>query len=508
MSENEKALPQAGPEKLTQNSAKTVQIDRKDRIFLVLTLAFCVLLVDTFLFNLPGAGITVAVAAWYGLLLAYMGKGRLRRGESRFLLAVNLLLAMTFAVTSNWYFRLWNLGALLLLLPIHATALSGAANRPWWQASMLTERLRLLLEGVFCNLGAVGAAATGAKKGPGKRIWTAVLGSAAAAAMVLLLLPVLSSADALFSSATGSFLRFCREHLTGGIARLLLGLALTPFLFGLLYALRRPRGNPVKAAKDRTADPLLFVILLSAMIALYLLFLGVQSAGLFGGAEYLARRGIRYADWARSGFFQMTGVTAVNLAVTLTAVRFSSRGRGGWHAVSSLTSALIAESFLLLASAGWRMTLYVSAYGLSFKRVMTYWGMVMMAIFLTAALLSVRKKDFSFCRAAFLAALIGWVAINCVPVDALVAKDSVDRYLAGESAVVDVSYLTGELSYDTLRQLERLDGKQLVRAYDAGYKGPNLTLGARIGQRREAARCECARWESWSLSASLAGRTK
>ena len=56
---------------------------------------------------------------------------------------------------------------------------------------------------------------------------------------------------------------------------------------------------------------------LAAVAALYLLFLGVQSAGLFGGAEYLAQKGLSYAEWARSGFFQMVGVTVVNLTLLL-----------------------------------------------------------------------------------------------------------------------------------------------------------------------------------------------
>ena len=79
------------------------------------------------------------------------------------------------------------------------------------------------------------------------------------------------------------------------------------------------------------------------------------------------------------------------------------------------------------------MTLYVDAYGLSFKRCMTYWGMGMMAAFLLAAAWKVRRPDFRFCRVAFPLALAGWLVINCVPVDYLVAKDQVDRYLAGES---------------------------------------------------------------------------
>lgn len=58
-----------------------------------------------------------------------------------------------------------------------------------------------------------------------------------------------------------------------------------------------------------------------------------MSAGLFGGAEYLAQRGISYAEWARSGFFQMVGVTTVNLSVTMAALSFSRREVRSWRAV-------------------------------------------------------------------------------------------------------------------------------------------------------------------------------
>ena len=118
---------------------------------------------------------------------------------------------------------------------------------------------------------------------------------------------------------------------------------------------------------------------------------------------------------------------------------------------------------MLLVSAGVRMTLYVEAYGLSFKRFLTYWGMGMMAAFLLAAAWKVHRPDFRFCRVVFPLALAGWLVINCVPVDYLVAKDQVDRYLAGESAALDVEYLLYDLSYDTLAQLRRLDGAEIFR---------------------------------------------
>ncbi len=44
------------------------------------------------------------------------------------------------------------------------------------------------------------------------------------------------------------------------------------------------------------------VTVLAVLDVLYAFFLAVQCAALFGGADYLARVGISYASYARSGF--------------------------------------------------------------------------------------------------------------------------------------------------------------------------------------------------------------
>ena len=45
------------------------------------------------------------------------------------------------------------------------------------------------------------------------------------------------------------------------------------------------------------------VLALAAVDGLYLAFLAVQSAGLFGGPDYVESLGGSHAEWARSGFF-------------------------------------------------------------------------------------------------------------------------------------------------------------------------------------------------------------
>lgn len=504
MNEKENTPPKAEVIQYAQNAGKFYETAGKERGFLAATLVFCILLADTVLWYGPAAGTGLAVGIWYVLLFAYVGPEGFKRGESQVLLVMNLLLASTLVLTSNRYFRIWNLLALMALVPIHMFALSGAAALPWWRPAMVWERLRLLCDGLFCNAGAAFSALSRSEE-RGRRRLAVAAGCLGALGLVAVLLPVLVSADTLFAMAVRGLLLFIREHLSTGLYRCGVGVLLTPFVFGLLYRLGHPEPlkKPVRP-KARTADGAGFVMVLAALDGMYLLFLAVQSVGLFGGAEYLSQKGISYADWARSGFFQMVSVTVVNLAVILLAVTFSRRPGRSWTALRALSAVLTAESLFLLASSVWRMSLYVSAYGLSFKRVMTYWGMAVMAVFLTAAARKIWRPGFAFCRVAFLAALLCWVAVSFVPVDYLVAKDHVDRYLDGTTNVVDVEYLAEDLSYDALSPLERLDENQSVSRYAGADWDGTQTLSELLNSRRAEARRECSHWESWSLSACLA----
>lgn len=502
MDNMEKALVPEGAAQPAQTPRKIYETIPHGRLLLAGALALCLLLVNAA--GWPwGMGNTVTVFAWYALLLAAVGRETLaRRRESRVLLVYNLLLAASFALTSNPWFQVWNFLALMLLVPLHTASLSAGELLPWWRPAMAGERLGLLCRGAFCHLGAAPAALSAGRERKSVSL-TVVLGSAAALGLVSVLLPVLASADALFAAATRDLTEFIRLHFARGLWKLLWALALTPFLFGLLYSLRR---EPAKAGPHPlyTLDAALFAIVLGALDALYLLFLAVQSAGLFGGPEYLAQRGVSYAEWARSGFFQMVGVTILNLAALMAALTLSRQEGRAWRVLRGLAAALTGESLILLASAAWRMTLYVSVYGLSFKRCMTYWGMVMMALFLLAALEKIRKPERSFCRRAVPLALAGWLVINCVPVDYLVAKDQVDRYLSRKSPILSVHYLAYSLSYETLSQLERLDPSLSLAICEGDWWNRQDTAGALVEKRRAAARAECADWRSWNLSACLA----
>lgn len=502
MNDLENALPPEGGAELTQNPPSPVGPDRRDRPLLALTMLFCLFVADTFPLDLFNGGMTALVLAWYLLVFLFVRPAGMSQRSNQLLFLTNLLLAWSLVLTSSLNFRVWNALALLALVPLHAVGLSGAGRLPWWRPAMLWERLCLLIGGLFGRPGdAFAVLSPSAPKGRRTAAWA--LGLGAAALLAAALLPVLASADALFAAVTAELRTAFRLHFSIGFSKFLFALVLTPCFFGLLRSLRQPRPLTWELRRHTVQAPA-FLPALAVLVLLYLLFLAVQSAGLFGGPAYLQAQGLSYAQWARSGFFQMVGVTVVNLSVLLATLTFARREGRSWRFLRGLAAVLVAESLVLLCSAAWRMTLYVTAYGLSFKRLLAYWGMGMMALFFLAALGKVLRPDFAFCKAAFPLALAGWLVLNCIPADYLVAKNQVDRYLDGRSGgAISVHYLAYVLSYDALSQLERLPDRPLA-AYEQDWWDPEETLSQLLALRREAARASCSHWRTWSLSAWLA----
>lgn len=492
---------------------RVYETDGKDRAGLALALGLGILLADLLVGNYqgyPGLGITLLVLAWEGVMFWYAGGKNaahaLKRRPSLWLTAAVVLLALCFAVFSSRWFWFCNICALPCLMVVQMFEVFGNRSYPWSRPIMLCERALLLLDGLLDRLPASLRVLTGPRSGS-KRMWYVLGGLAVTLPLLGVVLPLLASADQVFNLLAGEAITFLVRNFGSLLGRLLLGALLTPPLFGLLYLLRRPGAAVLGAAKTSApaagVDPALSATVLALLNLVYLLFVGVQFRALFGGADYLAAVGLSYAEYARSGFFQLVWVSCINLAVVVAAVQFSAQVGRLWRAVQGLSSVMVVLSGILLVSAAWRMSLYVGLYGLSFKRFLTYWGMGMLVIFFTAAVLKIWRKNFSFFRVLFAASVAGWLLLNAANVDAVVSRYNVNLYLSGNNAVMDLPYLA-HLSYSALPALEDLDGGMTVYHDSDGNSTSDYTLENLLRDQRTAAAEEAASWRTWTLSAQLA----
>ena len=460
--------------------------DRRERRLLPLSLLLAYLFVSFCLdrrgIRCQGFGVTALAAGWYGALFCYRGTGGMQRSVNRVLMGAVVLLALTFTIFSNQWFRLWNRWVLLLLIAVHTWELCGGTRLPWHRAGMLLERLLLLVCGPFVRCGAMADTVRSLKSRQGFSRWFPVLAGVGVTLPLLWgVTIVLMDADALFALVAGDAIAWLERHFGQVVLRLILAACGMPFLFSLLYFAAHTEAKPQEKKGMKELDVLPAVILLGALDTLYIFFLTVQGVALFGDQTYLQRAGISFAEYARSGFFQLVGLAGVNIALILAVIWLCRRDKR----LQVLSTALVMLTGVLLLSAAWRMTLYVSAYGLSFKRLLTYWGMVILAVFLGLTVRKIWKKDFMFFRTAAPAALAWWLLLNYCNADALVSRYNVRQVEGGRLAYSAVE--------DLLYHRSGYDGLTILAEH--------LTDPDILPWVLEDAAADCESWTSWSVSA-------
>lgn len=444
-------------------------------------------------YRIPGFGLTGATLAHLAIvLIALRGKARLDRTTIP-LLAASAVLALLPSLTWNPTLRVyaalvaWGVGILAAYL---ASGLASALHaRTTIALTSALEAVELHIASAFSNLirpiRALQAeryvrATTPETLAARSRVRAIALGVALAALLLMVVVPMLISADAMFSQATARLMKnVLSVTLPTATWRLLQVAALWPLLFGVLWGLARSRQAPhVLSDVRRSCAPLLTlpaltaIILLGAAVVVYALFLWVQALYLFGGAKVVGVAG-GYASYARSGFFELVTVAAINVAVALAGVRSAasrSATSGATTGAASATKAsktsvvvvrvlvfvLIAQTVALLASAVFRMNLYVDTYGLTLLRMLTYLGMAFIVVALAGLAVEAVRSGYGYFRLLVWAGIVLWTGFIALNPDGRIAEYNVESFRSGHIEQLDLYYFPtlGPAGHDALRDLE------------------------------------------------------
>ncbi len=292
------------------------------------------------------------------------------------------------------------------------------------------------------------AEAGGERSSTVKRVLRAV---AIAIPAMLVLLAVLSGADMVFSRTVGNFFANILDTINiFSLFRLILSAAVALYLFGLLCSAGEPLAGSSEANPPKKADMLILNILLVSILTVYTVFCVIQFKYLFCGAEL--PYGLSYTDYARRGFFELLGLSAVNIALILFTVR--RRGGGpGKAAANGLCCYMCAVTAVLLVSSFYRMLLYCGDDGLTRLRLFVLGFLIFEALGLAATAVYIFKPVFNPGLVYLGLGLIYYIILNLVPVDYFVAKSQVDMYLSGRRTEL---YYAFTLSADAAPQLARI----------------------------------------------------
>jgi hypothetical protein len=436
----------------------------------------------------PGLGVLVFVAVYFTAVMAVLGKKARWNRRSLVLLGAALVLSVCCTLYALWGFTVINCFLILLLAAAATFQLSGQSCQGLGCAAILPETVKLSVWALVGGLNKPWEAlkSLGFKNSSTTR--RVVLAVVVSLPVVGVVMALLLSADAVFASFFQGLIQALEALSLGRVIwHLVRGLGLSLFVASGLFFLREtppePAENHEKKAQKNALPLLVSALLLDGV---YCLFCSVQLRYLFGGHEAASMAG-GWASYAREGFFQLVAVAAINLGLCLAGFQrpaYSSRAQRWLQLADSL---MLVFTAVILLSALRRMELYIAVFGLSVLRLMTLWGMAVLAVGLLAAGWKLWHPRFSFFAVVAPVALGSWCVLCLCNPGGIIARHNVNAYLAGDLTTVDVDYLEN-LTTDALPALYTLE--------EADPQNPSITALV----RRVEASTEDIPWTAWKAS--------
>ena len=146
---------------------------------------------------------------------------------------------------------------------------------------------------------------------------------------------------------------------------------------------------------------------------------------------------------------------------------------------------------ILLVSSFYRMSLYSAEYGLTRLRFLVFGFLIFEAIGLIFTFVYIARPKFNIIAIYSVIALSYYLLLNVVPMDAIIARNQIDRYFA--TGGNGIEYVMN-LSADAAEQVARLEVSD----------NPKTVLQAENFQVRVNLREEG--WRQWNLSVARASR--
>ncbi len=281
---------------------------------------------------------------------------------------------------------------------------------------------------------------------------------------ILMAIPVLFVFLFLFSSADLIFQKYVSDLISIDIEpetvfRSILVLIATLVYIGAYSYSFREKENQIEAqqnSKSHSVGHIESSILLGSVNVLFFIFILVQLAYLFGGESNISSQGFTYAEYARRGFFELITVAIISLLLLLTTEKYVIK-KGADHALGFkvLSTALVVQVILIMASAFTRLSLYEEAYGFTTLRLYSHAFIILLAVVFCLLLFKIYKdkRENIFAFRVFISIALFLAVMNFLNPDAFIARQNIKRFAT--TGKLDIYYLS-RLSDDAIPNIIKL----------------------------------------------------
>lgn len=288
----------------------------------------------------------------------------------------------------------------------------------------------------------------------------------------------LLSFDENFSAMLGNIGKFFDNfNLISHIFSLAIGLLIGCYIFGLYKINTEARtDDETEKRKEqlksvRIAPSLTVAVALLPIVAVYIIFFVSQWDYYVSGFSGTLPEGVyNYAEYARDGFFELCCVSAINLVILIAVGFLLKRDRYAETLLLKCVNLVFsAMTLVLIGTALSKMALYIDVYGLTEKRVLSSWLMILLALLFIAIIIAQFVPKMKLITVSVIIVCIASAVLTLADYRTIIANYNVDKYISGDIKEVRMSDLMalGDSAVPaTVRLLEYYENNIVVPSYE------------------------------------------
>lgn len=342
----------------------------------------------------------------------------LKKGSTFYLVSIMLLAISTLCTDDGRMISMNKIGIFFLMLSL---LLNQFYNTAKWQ---LGKYLGSIFTLIFASIGEWyrpfkdgNYYRQNCAKHKNSSLFYILIGTAVSIPLLLIVLALLSSADAVFRSITRRLLEAVNISNVFQVT-----VMVTIMFFGVYGILSYLSLHKLKeeTKNTRRGEPMLAITVTALLTLLYLVFSVIQIVYLFMGQMQLPA-GYTYAEYAREGFFQLLAVSILNLIIVLCAMAYFREN----VVLKVVLTIMSLCTFIMIASSTMRMIIYIQYYYLTFLRIFVLWCLLVLFLLFTGVIAGIYRKGFPLFRYSVAVITVCYLLLSFSHPDYWIAKVNV-----------------------------------------------------------------------------------
>ena len=266
--------------------------------------------------------------------------------------------------------------------------------------------------------------------------------------IVIVVLILLASADEIFANLFLWMGNIDIDAASSIILRLLI-IVLTYFLFlNLVTKFQKEYNREEKKLKNSNGEYSYIIKLLLIILNLvYVVFCYIQIKSLFAKINISGE--FDYANYARTGFFQLMYVSFINLGVILVSNRYNDKKE---KIIKVLNLLLIFFTVIIAISSMYRMYMYEIEYGLTYLRFFVYVILFTEIIAFIPIIIYILNEKFDYIKWCFIILISSYCITNYMNIEKVIVSKNINRI---NTHPIDYEYISNIASADSYNILQK-----------------------------------------------------